>query len=137
MRVHRPHAIRVLLLLSALVSFLLGDRGMVLCIAPDGHVAIEVDREGSCAPSASHHDPEAIVPADSCCGPCADVPLPSSTLAAGGSRHDAHASDSKAPLVASHGCGRADDRPLRAFGRADALAPRAFIPTGLYVVLRC
>ena len=52
---------------------------VVLCLGGDGHVAIELGRDGACVAS-DHHDEEStqceMTVAPHChCGPCLDIPL--------------------------------------------------------------
>lgn len=59
----------------------------VLCVAPDGHVAVEFGPIGCCTlgDSGTGMTPTAgasLVAVDSCCGPCADLPLGSSAIVA-------------------------------------------------------
>ena len=56
----------------------------VICFGEDGHVAIEIDRGGTCADSKHEPSPECqLSEAPHChCGPCIDIPLGSELSAA-------------------------------------------------------
>jgi hypothetical protein len=55
--------------------------GAVLCIKANGHIAVEADHKGRCAPLSTpvavHSDEHTItiLPSTDTCGPCIDVPL--------------------------------------------------------------
>lgn len=85
---------RALRTMSLLVMVLTGGGpapgAMVLCVTPDGHVAIEPGQERCATPASAgdgHADSEdrpachSSADAERCCAPCADLPLDSRVLA--------------------------------------------------------
>lgn len=76
----RRFAAYLLLLVASLVSIGAGDEEVVLCLAFDGHVALEagLDRCSDVAAQVQQDktrgEPTVDTSAD-CCGPCSDVPL--------------------------------------------------------------
>ena len=85
----------LLLLLTSFSSLTAGEGNLVLCLALDGHVALESGL-GHCVEGAPVAEPVASEPGprsgstfDDCCGPCADVPLGVTTfVATAASRHE-------------------------------------------------
>ena len=86
---------RTLRLAGILLMLAIGgipDGAAVLCVAPGGHVAVEPGQE-RCVPATSdHHDDTpcdaALAHAETCCAPCADIPLGSPWFARGGGFRD-------------------------------------------------
>jgi hypothetical protein len=88
-------SIQILTLMCMLPGMLTGlGPGRVLCIGPNGHVAVEAAMQCSqlaCEPTgigaASHSYQEPAFGCEVCCGDCTDIPSICSLVSAG-SRHD-------------------------------------------------
>ena len=79
---------------------------LILCVGPDGHIALEMG-VGRCGPSSAGEHGTAsgscteFSQVDTCCAPCADVPLVSQILAnAGGSKERFELAQKSASLAA-------------------------------------
>jgi hypothetical protein len=77
---------QLMLVLASFSGVSAGEGLMVLCLAADGHVAVEVGSE-QCSSDESPAGarppcelPMAEQAIDDCCGPCADVPLGSASF---------------------------------------------------------
>jgi len=144
MNTHRRMLRAIGMLLLIVSTGWTGACPIVLCIAPDGHIAIEPGQERCAAPSdAGHQDPArtatGLLPADDCCGPCADVPLRSPVLARarGTADYSEHVETTAAPAWAAAAAASSLPGavgPIRAGSCATASLSS---PAPLTVVLRC
>lgn len=138
-----PRIVLILILLPQLLVLGLG-RGVVICIAPSGHVQVEIAASACCSvPSstAAAHDGDLAVPeTDPDCGSCSDYwivfhPSQSRTSTVG---------SFEAPSDATAAGTNAIPKPKPAVGRGHALDPpreRGHVPQHLIhlrsVLLRC
>jgi hypothetical protein len=72
----RPHLLE--LLLAATLAW--PSPAAVLCVAPDGHVAVEAGSERCTGPADHHQDAQepahaSLAPGEACCGSCTDLPI--------------------------------------------------------------
>ena len=86
MKIFRRLTGQLMLVLASFSGVSAGEGLMVLCLAADGHIAVETGAEqcstGESAAGArlSCELPMAEQAVDDCCGPCADVPLGSASF---------------------------------------------------------
>lgn len=143
MLVNRPLAASLLLCVALQACIASAPSWAVLCLSPDGHVAVESGPVRCCTFEDSGADPTpapatALAPMESCCGPCVDFPLGSCTIAAvrgsGGSTQLQEPTQLiAAPVTARFSILHETTALVRAGARDALLFPRRPLPT----ILRC
>ena len=122
-----------LLVAGGLLASLAGSQGLVLCLAPGDHLAVEMGSLGGCCsapPGPSPSAPSVGGTRDGGCGACIDIILPAQKARAAGDRRAGRSPGAGGGAPVLHPA--AANPPLPPPLRAEALAPAAwFQPTPL------